>query len=430
MARYDIAVIGGGPAGLMAALAAAEAGKYSGKLSIAVLEKNPRVGKKLLITGNGRCNLTNQKLEMCRYHGDIAEAERVLELLPPQKVVRFFEEKGLLCREEGQGRVYPQSGQASSVLDVLRLHLSRLGVEERCGFPLVSLKKTERFFLVQSSTGETAEAARVILACGGKAAPQTGSSGDGYVLAKSLGHSVNEVFPALLQVKTEPERVKALKGIRCPALVRLLADGKALQEESGEVQFADGCLSGICVFQLSRRVGKWMQDKKTTGRHPAGLLEISLDLLEGRRESEVLSILKRRAALSPPLPLTEFLTGIVNKRLGQELIKRIGLQNAEAGLLRESQLWNLAALLKDFRFPVLGVMPWANAQVTAGGVPLKEIDCTTMASKRSRGLYLAGEVLNVDGDCGGYNLQWAWASGMLAGRACARSLEEDYAKNL
>lgn len=423
MARYDIAVIGGGAAGLMAALAAAEeAEKRNQRLSVAVLEKNPRVGKKLLLTGNGRCNLTNKKLEMFRYHGDVPAAERVMKNFPPREILRFFEERGLLCREEDQGRVYPQGGQASSVLDVLRLYLNRLNVEEHCDFSAASLEKAGRDFLLRAGSGEAVKARRVILACGGKAAPQTGSNGEGYALAKSFGHSVTPLYPALLQIKTEPERVKALKGIRSAARVRLLASGKVLQEESGEVQFADGCLSGVCIFQLSRRVSEWAQDKKTSGKR-SPLLEISLDLLEGRQEGEVLSALERRASLFPCLPSLELLTGFVNKRLGQELIKRQGLLGMELSALRESQLQDLVSLIKDFRFPALGVMPWANAQATAGGVPLREIDCTTMGSKLCKGLYFAGEMLNIDGDCGGYNLQWAWSSGMLAGSSCARSLE-------
>lgn len=424
MARYDIAVIGGGAAGLMAALAAAEeAGKQKQRLSVVVLEKNSRVGKKLLLTGNGRCNLTNKKLEMSRYHGDVPAAEGVIKFRPPQEVLRFFEDKGLLCREEDQGRVYPQSGQASSVLDVLRLHLGRLGVEERCDFSAVSLEKSGQDFIAHAASGETLKARRVILTCGGKAAPQTGSNGDGYALAKQLGHSVTALYPALVQVKTDPERVRALKGIRCPARVRLLADGKVLQEECGEVQFADGCLSGVCIFQLSRQVSAWAQGERRPGKRPPALLEISLDLLEGRKEAEVLQALERRVSLFPSLPPLELLTGFVNKRLGQELVKRQGLQTAKPGALRENQLQGLVSLMNDFRFPALGVALWANAQATAGGVPLREIDCATMDSRLCRGLYFAGEVLNVDGDCGGYNLQWAWSSGMLAGSSCARSLE-------
>ncbi len=410
--NFDIAIIGGGASGLAAAIAAAEElekNKKRGK--IAVLEANVRVGKKLLATGNGRCNLTNTGVALSHYHGDREFLSPVLELYSPQYIMDYFASLGLLCKEQDEGRVYPYNLQASAVLDVLRRQLERFGVTELCDFQVTAVKKIAAGFEV-SSKEQKITSRKVILASGGLAYPQLGANESGYQLAKALGHTCTRLFPALVQLKTDPLRAKPLKGARSPAAATLLVEGNPVQTANGEVQFTEYGLSGICIFELSRKYGELHGKKKA---------ELLLDLMPEYTERQIFSVLKHRCDLFRDLPASELLNGCLNKLVGPEVIKTALPNSAKyAGELKPSDLALVANTVKQFRFPVTGTMPWKDAQVTAGGIPLAEVE-NSMQSKVCRGLYLAGELLNVDGDCGGFNLHWAWSSGITAGRSAARS---------
>lgn len=410
--QFEIAVVGGGASGLMAALAAArEAGRRGAEPSVAVLEKNPRVGKKLLMTGNGRCNLTNRNAGPQHYRGDVQAASPVLNGCPPEKVVGCFRSLGLFCRELDEGRFYPYSLQAGSVLNILRRGLERSGVRTFCEYPVESIRKSGEMFLLFSK-GECVSARRVILATGGKACPQSGSSGDGYALLGPIGHSVTPLRPALVQLRTDPARVRPLQGVRCEAEVSLLKNGAALAASRGEVQFAQGALSGICVFELSR----------FAGASSGGTEELRLDLAPEFSRGELAGFLAAQAKDEPSLPAAGLLEGLLHKSLAAEVGKAAGVPPAkEASALTEGDCGRLADAVKDFRFPVLGTLSWQNAQVTAGGIPFAETD-GDLQSRKCKGLYLCGEILNLDGGCGGYNLHWAWASGLAAGKAAADSL--------
>ena len=424
MEKIGIAVVGGGAAGLMAAgQAAARLKKSAGGVS--VFEGAPRVGKKLLATGNGRCNLTNVRAAPSFYHGEPEQAEPLLRVISPAQVTDVFEEMGLFCREEEEGRVYPRSGQAASVLDALRLFLQRNGGSERCGAAISGIKRVPGGFLLRAAEGNEIHARRVILAQGGKASPQISSDG-GIPLAEMLGHSVTPLFPALVPVRTNPELVRALKGVRSRGTAELLADGRPVKREEGEVQFTDRGLSGICVFQLSRAASEFFSRGTVCGRR-CRKLEISLDLLPDFDCGKVLELLERLALLYPELPARELPFGLMNKRAGQEAVKRALLQDPgrkAEGFSRE-QLRAVAQTMKSYVFPVTGVLPWRDAQVTAGGVPLSQIVLPKMESRVCPGAYLAGEMLNLDGDCGGFNLHWAWISGIAAGRSAAESLLQE-----
>lgn len=411
---YDIAVLGGGAAGLMAAVTAAQAG--NGGLRVLVLEGNARVGKKLLATGNGRCNLSNRHAASAHYHGDVDRAAVLLQRYPPEKIIGRFEAMGLLCRELDEGRVYPYSLQATSVLEMLRCHLERHGVEILCDSPVTSVSREADGFLLRA--GEKAcRARRVIFATGGLAYPQLGANGSGVALLHTLGHSATPLRPALVQVRTEPRRVKPLKGMRSQGTAALLVNGQAVQTERGEVQFTEQGLSGICMFDLSRKTGEALEQK-------AARVEIALDLMPEYTEKQIGFILCNAAEQLPNLPAGDLLGGILNRTVGREVL-RMALAHSpqKAAQLSRGQLAAVGRAVKDFRFPAVGLLSWESAQVTAGGVPLSEIDCRTMESRICRGAYLIGELLNVDGDCGGYNLHWAWSTGIAAGRACARSLQ-------
>ncbi|MBW7571796.1 BaiN/RdsA family NAD(P)/FAD-dependent oxidoreductase [Caproiciproducens faecalis] len=415
MNSYDLAVIGGGASGLMAAVTAAEeCAKNRISAKIAVLEANPRVGKKLLATGNGRCNLTNRYADVTRFHGDAGLAAPMIENHTPQKLIERFLSFGLLCKELDEGRVYPNSLQASAVLDALRLQMERLKVETICDFPVTAVKKSGSGFDISSSSGQI-RAKRVILACGGKAYPQLGSDGSGYQLASSLGHSVTELFPALVQVKTDPRRAKPLKGARSAASATLFLKGKPVKTVSGEVQFTENGLSGICIFELSRQIGQ---------AGAAGRPEISLDLLAEYSVEQIVPMLTTRKEALGDLPAADLLNGCVNKLVGREVVRAALFRVPEhAAYLKREELSAVAERVKDFRFDVLGTLSWKDAQITAGGIPLRETD-ENLQSILCSGLYFAGELLNIDGDCGGFNLHWAWSSGITAGSAAALSLRK------
>jgi flavoprotein, HI0933 family len=411
-AHYDLAVVGGGASGLAAAVAAAgELERQHRQKKIVLLEAGARVGKKLLATGNGRCNLTNMDVRPSHYHGDTAVLPAVFDRYPPREVINFFRSLGLLCREQDEGRVYPYNLQASAVLDVLRLQLEHLHVDTLCDFPVSGLEKTVSGFRINSN-GQAVFADRVIFATGGLAGSQLGANGSGYEILKSLGHRRTGLFPALVQMTTDPRRVKPLKGARSTANAALLADGTPVASSRGEVQFTEHGLSGICIFELSRFVGE-LYGKR--------MLELALDLMPEYGEPQIADFLKTRCLLKE-MPVSALFNGCLNKLVGPEVVKA-ALPHAPktAAELHESNLAALAHAAKDFRFPVTGTLSWKDAQVTAGGIPLDEVD-GDMQSGRCPGLYLAGELLNIDGDCGGFNLHWAWSTGLLAGCAAARSM--------
>lgn len=410
MERVEIAVAGGGASGIMAALAAAETCRRANiRARIVILEKNDRIGKKLLATGNGRCNITNMQASPAHYYGDAGEAEPILRRFPPEKIRGIFRSMGLLCRELEAGRVYPYSLQASSVLNLLRRRLSLAGVEIRCGFAVESVKKSSSGFLLSSGT-DSVFALRVICAEGGRAWPQSGSDGSGFSVLQKLGHTVTALRPALTPVKTDPKQVRPLKGVRCPANASLLTAGSVTAETSGEVQFTEAALSGICIFELSR----FVREKQKQ--------EIALDLMPEYPQAEIAGMLKDAAVSDGSLPAAQLAEGMLPKVLAVETSRTaFGDPMRPAGSFTENDYERLARTVKDYRFPVLGTLSWEHAQVTAGGVPIKETDMS-LQSQVCPGLYLCGELLNLDGVCGGFNLHWAWASGLTAGESAARSL--------
>ena len=397
-----IIIIGAGASGMMAALTAAE---VSGR-KVILLERQQRAGRKLLATGNGRCNLTNTGAVLDNYHGENRDfAAPALDAFPPQAVLDFFHSLGLVTVEEYGGRVYPLSDSANSVLDVLRFHLEAKGVELRAAEPAREVKREKQGFTIVTDT-ERLHADMLIIACGGAAGAKLGGVSDGYELLKMLGHKRSALYPSLVQLVTAPEYPRALKGVRADCALRLYAGENLLAESKGELQFIETGVSGPAVFDLSRAAA-------TGGKG----LTLKADFLKDYDEVTLFALLKRRCETLPALPAGEMLTGIVHNRLGKMLIKYTGL-NATASLreLDDRALRKLVGACKDFRLPVQGTEGFDKAQVTAGGVKTSGFNPETLESWFVPGLFVCGEVLDIDGDCGGYNLQWAWASGRLAGR--------------
>ena len=423
MKKGEILIIGGGAAGLMASCAAAKILKQIG--AVLLLEGNPKPGRKLLATGNGRCNITNLNVSPAHYHGDVSYLEPLLERYTPAAVLEAFRDMGLVTKADDEGRVYPRNLQAAAVLTALRRCAEENGVEFMIGNPAVSVQKTKRGFLVRCADGEEIAAARCILACGGAASPKHSCSTDGYAFATSLGHTVTKLYPALTQLLCKGKVCKALSGMRCPARVALLADGREIYAESGEVQFTDAGLSGICVFGLSIYAGEFFA-LGTVGGKPYKALSVSLDCLPDWTFTELCGYIDEMRALYPNRAAGELLDGLLNMRVGYALVQAAGIDpTRHAKSVAAGQVQKLASRIKAWRFDVTGTKSWQDAQVTAGGVPLREIDPLTMRSKKTDGLYLAGEMLNIHGDCGGYNLHFAWATGMTAGCSAAKEIVKE-----
>lgn len=403
-------MVGGGASGLMAANVVQDYVKKWGMAPF-VIEGNNKMAKKLLATGNGRCNLSNREINPRHYHGDKLAAE-VLKQLSPEEVREQISQKGILTWEDREGRIYPYGNQAAAVAETL---IQGSGSWDY-GSPVISVKKEldeeygEKLFHVATANGKTHKAEAVILACGGRSYPALSLGASGYELAKSLGHTVTELVPSLVPLKTD-KPIRQLKGMRAKAGLRLYKGKKLVYEESGEVIFGEKHLSGICVFNASaylRELGP-------------GETELSLDLFRDLSREEVLGYLKDVRENQPLWSKGDLFAGSLNLKVGRALTKELGFDSSfRVHSLSDRDLERAARLAKDWRFPVTGVGSWEEAQVTAGGVPLSEIDLKTMESKRCPGLFLTGELLDVDGECGGYNLHWAWLTGILAGRAAAR----------
>ena len=399
-------VVGGGAAGMVAAIAAARRGA-----PVEILERMPRVGKKLLATGNGRCNLANARPDPGRFHGsDPSFARAALAAFGLGETLAFFAGLGIEAREEDAGKIFPRSGQAAAVLDVLRHELARLGVRAHCEAAVSRLAPRGGLWRAHTAAG-VHEGAAVVLAAGGRAAPQLGSNGSGHALATALGHRLVEPFPALTRLRARSPWLAHLKGLKAEGRVSL---GGVVA--SGEILFTGTGLSGPPVLDVSRRAGELLRG----GQAVRAVLDLCPDV-----EAAALPALLRARFASRPGSTAEFaLVGFLHKRLIVPLLREAGIDPAaDADGVDAPRVRALATLLRGWAFPVTGADSWADAQVTAGGVDVGGVDAATLESLLAPGLYFAGEVLDVDGDCGGFNLQWAWSSGHVAGTsAAARAL--------
>ncbi len=383
-----ITVIGGGPSGMMAAISAAK----HGKTAVKILEKNEFLGRKLLATGNGRCNLTN------------------INCKGVQETLELFSEIGLLTRVEAEGRVYPYSEQAATVLEVLINALKKLQVEILCGFEVRTLERKEFGFQI-TSAGETLHSDAVILAVGGKAGPQYGSTGDGYRLAKTLGHAVIRPMPSLVQILSEQSFFRNLKGVRAKGQVELLRKNEVIDQETGEIQFTENGLSGICIFNLSRN---YIHGDR-----------IRIDLFPEYSVESMNHLLVNRVKSLGNSDMNTFFTGMIHKKLIPVILDENSLdENRMTGSLSREDIIKIVQFLKGWNISTTGTKGWKEAQVTSGGLELAEVDLKSMESKLIPKLYFAGELLDVDEKCGGYNLQWAWSSGFTAGKSAAAVIGE------
>lgn len=407
--HYDVLIIGGGAAGLFAAAYLGRRASARRKHPrIAVWEKAPRVGKKLAVTGNGTCNLSHSPAAASCYHGSRqgfpADA---LAAFPPEKVCEVFRGIGVETHRRPDGRIYPTCLQASAVLDCLRLEMAANGVEEVVNTPVTRIIPQKGGFMVVSPERE-AFAHRVIVAAGGAASPSVGGCTDGYALLRALGCRIHTPFPSVVPIRTETALVRALKGIRTDAGVSLIYHGQSIACAQGELLFTDYGLSGPAVMQISRHVGKWEQQKN-------GEMTARIDLLPTMSLKEVHELLLRRQQTLSGRQTEDWMTGFIHKRIGQTLLRSAKIPfGAPLSSVDNAQRALLASRCKAWSIGVTGTVGFAAAQVTAGGADTLLFDPHTMECRHLPGLYAVGEVLDVDGDCGGYNLQWAWSSAMAA----------------
>lgn len=401
-----VAVIGGGASGMMSAVTAASAGAR-----VILLEHRDRIGKKILSTGNGRCNFTNIHQEPVCYHSeDPLFPWEIVQQFDAQAVISFFLQLGIYSKNRN-GYIYPNSDQASAVLDAFRMELDRLKVDIRTGVECREIRPVKKGFTILTD-GEPVKADRVILCAGSKAAPSTGSDGTGYDLAKKLGHRIVPVLPALTALRCEEKFFKSIAGVRANGSVAIWSEGKCIAKETGELQLTDYGISGIPVFQVSRYASKLLYEKKET--------EAVLDFMPDFTEDQTAAFLAARAGTRPAKSAEMFLIGLFHKKLCDLWIRLSKIpRQKKAGDLTEKEIICLAGLIKNFRVHICAANPYDKAQVCRGGVDTEEISHKTLESVYVPGVYFAGEILDVDSMCGGYNLTFAWASGYVAGRAAS-----------
>lgn len=406
--KNRIIVVGGGAAGMMAAIVAANEGA-----EVKILERNDRVGKKLLATGNGRCNYTNINLSINNYHGkDNLFAEWALNNFDVKTTIDYFEKLGITPAIEDNGKVYPLSFQSSSMLDILRYEIEEKNIELITEAYVVDIKRRKNFIL-KLKDGKTLEADKLILAAGGMAMPVSGSDGNGYSLAKSLGHSLIPIHPGIVQLNLEGIFFKQIDGVKVVGVAKLYSKDKLLLEDNGDILFTKYGISGPPVLQLSRTALEYLKDGKD--------IELRVSIIHTKTSKELESYLYERFKNNSNKTAQESLVGLINKRLILPILREINIDKDKLVRdLSKAEVEKISQILTSWNFKITGSQGWGQAQVTAGGISTLEIDHRTMESKLVKGLYLVGELLDIDGDCGGYNLQWAWSSGYIAGKEAAK----------
>lgn len=402
-----IAVIGAGASGMVAAIQAARMGAQ-----VSVYEKNDRVGRKILSTGNGKCNFSNAKMGAEFYRGSgVILVDAIYRTFGVKETKAFFAGLGMRIKDR-DGYLYPASGQASTVLDVLRYELERLAVNIHTDRQVADLNAGPGGITVETKSGLKEKYDAVIIACGGKAAPKTGSDGQGFVLAKKLGHHIVPVVPALTALRCSEDFYKRVAGVRCDANLTLYIDGQPVRSEMGELQWTDYGISGIPVFQISRDAAYGMLEHRT--------VMVKIDLMPDYTDDDVYCLdWKERWERQGGQTMEHFVTGLVNKKIGLLFLKLAGIRETErAADVSHACREKLEKLYRSLTVSVCGTNSFDQAQVSAGGVDCHEV-ADTMESRIVPGVFFAGEILDIDGICGGYNLQWAWSSGSVAGQAAA-----------
>ena len=401
-----VAVIGGGAAGMMAAITSAREGAR-----VTILEHKERIGKKILSTGNGRCNFTNTYQTPACYRSDNRDfAWNIIQKFNVEKTISFFKELGIYPKDRN-GYLYPYSDQAAAILEVLQIEVAKLDICVMTEINVLDIQPVKKGIRITTDK-KTITADSVILACGSKAAPVTGSDGSGYQLAKLFGHRIVPVLPALVQLRCAEKFYKSISGVRVQGTVEIYADDIFLASDTGEIQLTNYGISGIPVFQVSRYAAKAIYQKQS--------VTAVLNFMPDMNKDEFLLFLQERITLCPYKTLDEFFTGVFPKKLCELWIRLSRLpKEMRVSDLSGEQLEKLVLLIQHLRTHITETNAFEQAQICCGGVDTTEINPDTLESNYVPGIYFAGELLDVDGICGGYNLQWAWSSGYVAGKEAA-----------
>lgn len=406
----DIAIIGGGASGYASAVSASEAFP---ECDVVILEKLFRTGKKIIATGNGKCNLSNKSISAENYHGSV-DAMKIIRRTPDY--YEFFTQKmNVICVSGSEGReggIYPKSNSSTTIVNAFRLKLESLGVREICGFDVKSISYQDGSYIIKSKNDEVI-CKKIIVASGGYAGQSFGTDGAVMRIFKDMGYKISRICPAVASLRVNPDILKGLKGVRAKGKISAVSGGKNLRTEYGEMQFNENNISGICVFNLAYLFQEY-----------EGKLSLSADFLPDMSRNELTEYLEKVREDRAENPLEELLTGVFVKNLAVYLVKNAVRRPLTEKIftVTSKEIKNLTDVIKKFDFEVTGCAPWQTAQATCGGI---HADCITenLESRLHKGIYFCGEILDTVGDCGGYNLQWAWSSGIWAGRKCAESLK-------
>lgn len=412
---YDLVVIGGGASGLTAAIIAKR--MLGEKVRVTVLERLERSGKKILATGNGKCNLTNFNLDK-KYYNEPEFVDAAFKQFGYNETINFFDSLGVVTKVDREGRVYPFSEASSAVVDNLRNEIKRLNIDEHINFDVKKVQKNSHF-IITNSRGIKVEADAIVIATGGKASPVLGSNGTSYQIFKSFDLKMTENYPGLIGVVVDQNLIKGLAGIRVKGKVSLFEKKEKIWEESGEIQFKNDGVSGIVIMQMTTQIGRILLKRPRTN------FSFSIDLWPEKTQEEVNQYLLDRQFRLKDLANELFLVGLVNRSLGVNLLRRAKIEIAgDVKDITHKEMLRLAHLIKNLSFDVKEPYDFDNAQVTIGGLDLSEVNPETLEVNKVPGMFVAGEALNIDGECGGFNLQWAWTSGYIAGKGAAQYLQK------
>jgi len=409
---YDIAIVGGGASGLMAACTILNR-NAAPDIRVAIVEKDIRLGQKILSTGNGRCNLSNTDMDISHFHGHTLQTvESVLSRYGVSRTLDFFAKLGLMTETES-GRIYPYTGQANAVLDVLRLAIEHSPFSVVCGTPVgqISRNKQTGNFSIHNS-GTALYSRKLIVTAGG--CVSHGSSSGGLDLLRCMGHTIEPVFPALTALVLDHPGVKSLKGVRVRGKLSISDGFGTFASEKGELLFTTYGVSGIPAMQLSGLL------------HGRRGITAHIDFFPEMSSDELTGILSNRSQSISTYKTENYFVGLLHRLVGAAIMRDVPICGTSfVSDIDNDKIQRIAVVLKDWKLPVIGAKGFAQAQVMGGGIDLSEFDPYTLESSKVPGLYAAGEVLDVYGDCGGYNLQWAWSSGMAAGVAAMEALNSN-----
>ncbi|KZL93049.1 NAD(P)/FAD-dependent oxidoreductase [Clostridium magnum] len=408
---HEIIIIGGGASGIIASITTKDMGKDT-----AILEGSSRIGQKILTTGNGRCNITNRNITSSRFHSKNPDFfNYALNNFTVEDTTNFFYSLGLpLTTLEGD-KMYPLSLQASSVLDVFRMALEDRNIPIYLNSKVKNIQKNSKRFKITTTSGEIYECNKLILCCGGKSAPNTGSDGSGFSLAMALNHSLVNPVPALVQLKLAYKNLKSLSGIKFNGFAEIIINKTSIRKEFGEILFTDYGISGPPILQLSRIASCALSEGNS--------VYMTIDMMPDLSKENLIEFLENHWGIFSYRSVLNSFVGLINKKIIPILLKEASISNIHKPCyeLDWNEKQNIFTLLKNWTFEVCDTNSFKNSQVTAGGINTVEVNPNTLESNLVKNLYFAGELLDVDGDCGGFNLQWAWSSGFIAGKSAAEN---------